>query len=468
MARLVRTLCRALMFAALTACSSSAPIASAVPSATAQSSVAPIAASIATPTAALTSVAPPTAPRTSVAPSPSTQPSPAASGPLSAGAVPAAGVLLINNDHGVLRYDGSNGSLVAIGPERTGGFTLELALGAYFADPRCAGSCDPSVFIGWDGSTKPHGCRGSVSFAGACARIDGGALLVRATPDAAERTILPPDWGALVAEWDPAGRRILLLRAPSPDRRSVWLIEPDGRLRELLSSLATTFPGELTSLGWSPDGHFVDVRSSAPPLRGGLFESITVIDATTGAATSVVGGGAPRGEAAWAGDQLAVGLDAGVGQDWSRAIRIWTPTKVTDLTPPCPARAVAWNPIGTMIAWVEPDCATRAQFELWAGERLVLSDLAGRRTEVELPGQVIFGVRWSADGRSLLAAVSNAELRRGWELWLVDAEARAASRLVSGLEWPPYSDVAGRDELMPMTASGSPLGMVAWSRAVGP
>jgi hypothetical protein len=382
-------------------------------------------------------------------------------GPTSSGAVPAAGVVLIK-DRGIFRYDGATGILTQVAPDRSGGFAVEVKTGAYLADPGCEGTCEGSVFIAWDGSSRTHGCRGSVSVTGACAWADGGALRIRAGTDPAERTILPPGSGTLSAEWDPDGRRLLLVRSAGSDRRAAWLMDDRGQLQDLGVTFGVGFPGELTSLQWSPNGRWIDLRVSSPPQRSGLFESVRSIDPTGGMVTTLVEMGANRGESVWWGDRLA----ATVGGACPTAIELTDGTTTTLIRPRLAAAHIAAvDPSGTRLAWIETPCAGGALWEP-AGQRLVLADQAGTRTEIAFPGRAALGARWASDGETLLVGLAVSGVPAISEIWLAYADGRTPVPLVTGIAWSFATSAIGRDQMTLRRSTGDALGLIAWSKAV--
>jgi hypothetical protein len=302
-----------------------------------------------------------------------------------------------------------------------------------------------------------------VSVTGGCAWADRGALLIRAAGETSERTILAAGSGVLSAEWDPAGRRLLLVRAIGSDKRSAWLMDEQGQVRDLGVTFGVGSPGALTALHWSPTGRWIDLRVSTPPVHFGLFEGIRAIDPNSGKITTLAEMGANRGESVWWGDKMAVTA----GGSCPTAIELTDGTNITLLRPRLAAlRPAAVDPRGARLAWIETPCTGSALWEP-ADQRLVIVDLAGTRTEISLPGRAMLGARWAADGETLLVAASTGGAAQISELWLAYADGRGAPvPLVRGIAWPFNSSAIGKDQMTLRRSTGDALGLIAWSKAV--
>ncbi|MBI2773981.1 MAG: PD40 domain-containing protein, partial [Chloroflexi bacterium] len=188
-------------------------------------------------------------------------------------------------DDQIYRYDGRTGALESVWGKST--FDLEAAAGAYVV-----GRHGGAALLGWDGSTTELSCgpgaAARVSPTGGCGSVGPDGLFVRLVGDAAARQVLPADWAAGgVPTWSPDGRRLLLVRGieprpgpgMDPGLAALWLLEPDGRLREVYRPPER---GVLTAPSWSPDGTKALVRqyetTSASFAADGVGVSTLVID----------------------------------------------------------------------------------------------------------------------------------------------------------------------------------------------
>src|SRR5437870_4965257 len=190
--------------------------------------------------------------------------------PRSAGAVPDAGVLyVLDIANGIYRYDGATGRLELVW--RDSSFDRSTREGTYVT-----GRHGGLTLLRWDGTTADVSCGtgyGDIALNGACVSYGTDGVFVRLPGEQSPRLVLPADWGAGAAAWNPQGDRLLLMRAVrprpgpglDPGQSALWLLENNGRLRELYRPAPQ---GVLTRLRWSPDGRSalvwqVDTTSSS-------------------------------------------------------------------------------------------------------------------------------------------------------------------------------------------------------------
>ncbi len=339
--------------------------------------------------------------------------------PLSAGAVPDAGVLYVEGaDDRIWRYDGSTGALEAVWARST--FGPEAEAGVYVI-----GRHGGSELLGWDGAMTSVGCASgyvlSVLVDGRCAYRGDDGVYVKLPSDAEPRLLLPTDWGAKRLSWSPDGRRLLIVRVLrvrpgpglDPGLDALWLMEPDGRLRELYR------PSEVGVLGmpiWSPDGTEVVVQqgntTSASAAADGSFSDTLLIDVSSGAVRKL-GIVLDPSWIVWSPDgRLAFIRGGGRWTWWDKHLVIGDAAGSERVAYPGRgdvrvALAPSWGPHGEL-GWVSGPAVedlSGANYTSGAGvgARSGMIEVSGERREVACGGgRVVEGLRWSADGTKLL------------------------------------------------------------------
>jgi len=350
-----------------------------------------------------------------VVPSPT---SPGAPAPLSRGAVPEAGVLYVwGADDGIYRYDGATGALTRVWAAST--LTRESAYGPYVL-----GRHGGMTLLGWDGTTK-QACGGGnwsdVSTRGNCAFTGTGADRAIYTdlpePDGrAPKMVLPADWNAGLFAWDGNGLRLAVVRGdarPEPVRQhsTLWVMDlRHGGLRQVFDSPSAT--SYLYDLHWSFNRiSFLEIDStSASAGADGVNIHLRVIDVDTGRKFDL---GHVIYPPRWSSDGRLVFVRGGDRFTWSNkeiAVldRDWAVTLISGGGAAI-ALAPAWQPTfqGARLAWIDAPATTECCLRYVAGlgpsaQRTALLDTAAGRVRMSCPDMVTEGVRWSADGRSVL------------------------------------------------------------------
>ena len=352
-----------------------------------------------------------------VAPSPTA--SPGGPAPVSAGAVPEAGIVYVwGADDGVYRYDGAIGALTRVWGAST--LSRESAYGPYVL-----GRHGGTTLLRWDGTTQQVCGGGNWSVFATretCAYTGVGADTAVYTSYTGQdgapvsKMILPADWGAGTFAWDGGGLELAIVRGearPEPARAhsTLWVMDVrHGTLRKIFdSSSATSY---LSTLSWSGRRiSFIETDStSASASADGVNLHLWVVDAdsgrnidlghviypprwsTDGRLAFVRGGD----RFTWTHKELAV-LD----QDWSVTVVAGGGLTI--------ALAPAWQPVfkGARLAWIDAPDTTECCQRYVAGlgpsaERVAMLDTATGRVRMSCPEMVTEGVRWSADGRSVL------------------------------------------------------------------
>jgi hypothetical protein len=363
------------------------------------------------PTVVLAAPSATTAP--TVVPSPTA--SPGGPAPVSAGAVPEAGVVYAwGADDGIYRYDGTTGALTRV--FGTSSLAAETANGPYVL-----GRHGGITLLRWDGSTEPQRC-GTGSFAAISAA--GGCAFTGAGPDrtvyvdtgSGPRLLLPADWGAGSFAWDGTGLALAIVRGkslPEPVRwhSTLWVADlRSGGLRKIFDSASAT--SYLSNLHWSYRRlSFIEIDStSASATADGLNVHLWVIDVDTGRKVDLghviyPPRWSPDGRLAfvrggdrftWTTKELAI-LDQG----WNVTVAAGGGATI--------AIAPAWQPVnpGARLAWIDAPDTTECCQRYVAGlgpsaQRAAVLDTAAGRTRESCPGMVTEGIRWSSDGRSVL------------------------------------------------------------------
>jgi len=197
---------------------------------------------------------------------------------------------------------------------------------------------------------------------------------------------------APIRVWDRAGQEIMEV----PELRSVRLVALDGA-----GHVALGVPGEPSGLAiYDSSGALIDHEPGAPKHRQ---------------------------ELAWSPDGSAIAMG------WGAGTRLWSfeddsLTVLADIEDRC-VRRRAWHPAGHRIALSGPTCEG-IQIHSRAGERL---------TTLDVGGAGIRTVRWSPDGRSLVAVtVAGAVLLRHDDAWSEEV-GRVPTCSVTSVLWSPDS-----------------------------
>ena len=388
------------------------------------------AASPAAPTTAATIRAP-----TASVPVPPPAPSPApGAAPVSASAAPDAGVLyVIGADDAIYRYDGASGRL----------------------DPvwRATGGC---LSYGTDG------------------------VSVRLAGESTARLVLPADWGAGGAVWSPDGTRLLILRSIrarpgpglDPGQTALWLLERDGRLRELYRPAPQ---GILRAPRWSPDGGSALVlrigTTSNSFAADGAETATLLVDIGTGR-VSDLGVVLNSGWAVWGpGGSLAY-VRGGGRMTWeNKTLIVRSPEgreRVRNVSGERVALAPDWDPAHGRLGWVSGPAAPGSGNGdgyidgLGGGARVAVIADDVRSTEVRCgEGRVVEGLRFSKDGDALLLLCRKpGRDPLPLELWLYRMADGTSAPLVRGIASDRLAGGFGFYGMQPNLVA-----ITAWSRA---
>jgi len=354
---------------------------------------------------------------------PSHSPSPDAA-PQSAGTVPEAGVLYVwGADDQIYRYDGTTGALTPVWGKSS--LVREMAYGPYVL-----GRHGGIELLQWDGSITEVCGRGlfaDVSTRGECAfRGDGADNALYVDSPAGARMLLPADWGATQFAWDGNGLQLAITRfepRPEPARghATLWVMDVrHGTLRKVFDSTsATSF---ISRIQWSFESHkiaFIEQQNtSASAGADGAGVHLWVVDLDSLERTDL---GEVLGKAAWIrwAPHERLAYVAGFGREtWGNKEIVIVEADGTKhvvagalTSSPAPndrsALAPAWQPVydGAKLAWIEgPALSIEASPDYFRGigpsaQRVAVLDGASR---VTCPDRVTEGVRWSADGKSVL------------------------------------------------------------------
>jgi hypothetical protein len=432
-------------------------------------------------------------------------------GPVSAGALPDAGIVFFSDYGGTVtpaayRYDGASGALTQIAWPGSilGGVAHETASGVYLQGPN--GRWD---LLHWDGSRASDqeftACQQEPGFfASWCSASATGVgvgygshtgpgpgpftgpwcppAFIR-LPGTTRSTSFPPELCVQWAQVSADGTQLLigdLAREASPGVRvedrcapgyvtvdgiscyqqRLWTMPVGGAPRQLRLSpvLPGFFPTNLSPDGRSATGvHLgalvlVDLPTGKSSSLGPVGKTLSLRWSPSGA-LAFVGGSA---EDSWVDKSVVV-----IAADGStRSVRGATALPI--------GLAPAWDPAGRRLAWIAspavvPGADVAAQDYLagkGAGDRRVLvSDLSADPIEIRCGDRVAEGVRWSHDGTALLllcrrpGATVNAV-----ELWLyrIGAAGGSLAPLVRGITWGAIDPHGVAPDLFANTA---------WSRA---
>lgn len=407
----------------------------------------------------------------SATPSPSAPPSPTTApvaGPVSAGAVPEAGIVFFSDfgppqtqlEQRVLyRYDGVTGALTSFGAGPLAvlgatGIAHDSAAGVYVRGIQ--GRWD---LMHWDGTrasdqeftacqvtngyfaswctVTPEGV--GVGWGTHVARLCGAPQFVRFPGDARGRPI--PAELCVISAWASDDGRVviasgfvaagaaaagcasdLVQEEGTCYRRESWVIPAGSAPRKVQ---IPTLPGFINDYTLSMDGRYAAARH-----LGGLF----LVDLATGNATHL--GIASTEEPRWSRDGRLVFVRGGGRESWlDRTVVVATPDGsmreirgyASDGGLPS-GLAPVWDPAGKRLAWVaSPTSAVRSDDparDYLAGRgvgdrRVLVSDLTADPLEIRCGEGVGEGVRWSHDGTALLLLCRRPSLRlNAFDLWL--------------------------------------------------
>ena len=337
-------------------------------------------------------------------PTPAPTPSPDIQPPVAAAAVRDAGVILFRNGHSALyRYDGDSGTIENLLPSSAWSFIRETGSGVY-----ALGLNAGAAFVPWSGAPTDTACGIviAVSSTGACVARSydaAGGLFVQ-YPELGATLLLPRDWGAGLAWWDPTSRYIAVTR--TIDQRcmrcpnTLWLIGPDGVPRRLYDPQGR---GAVTRVWWSPSGRSlaVSLSTGCAGCDANAGDPLVVLDVATGAAVDLgrTPGSSdvrwsPRGDLAFvsgtlyeiARSELRVRTSAGL-----------TSTIATSATHP------AWDSSGSKLGWIAG-----------GGSAVTRNVDTGETTRVTCGDRTVVGIRFSArgDGQLLLCRLPDPVLDR--------------------------------------------------------
>ncbi len=415
------------------------------------------------------------------APSPMTTPtvvpSPTASAggtaPISAGAVPEAGVVYVwGADDGIYRYDGASGALLFVW--RASSLSRESAYG-----PFVLGRHGGMTLLKWDGTTQQV-CGGGNWSAFAtretCAYTGVGADTAVYTSYTSQdgapvsRMILPADWGAGEFAWDHNGLQLAIVRGetrPEPVRQhsTLWVMDlRHGTLRKIFdSSSATSY---LYGLRWSPLEDrlsFLEQTSTSASLAAdGMNIDLHVIDADSSRTVDLGNVIAGRSWPRWSYDGLAFirGADRFT---WSNKQLVlwhdWTETVVAG-GPDRVALAPAWQERYGQpgrLAWIEGPVTNECCANYNAGigpsaERVAVLQTPAGLVRMRCPGRVTEGVRWAADAGSVLLLCRTPGIaQHALELWYAPVGG-TPRQLVTGLGGLGFGYYGLQPSLLDMTS----------------
>jgi hypothetical protein len=408
-----------------------------------------------------------------VVPSPTT--SPGGPAPVSAGAVPEAGVIYVwGADDGIYRYDGATGALT-----RTSGASTLAREGA--SGPYVLGRHGGITLLKWDGSTEvacSTGIYAAVSSRGSCAyTTTDHAVYVDDASGA--RQLLPADWGASQYVWSPDGAELAIIRTalrPEPVRahQTLWRLDRHGSLSKIYDSASPT--SFLFGMTWSFGrrmSFWESATTSASFGADGVLTSLHVVNVDTAAETNLGTTLQDRDWAQWSADGRLAYVSGGDRTTWHlKQVKVLLPDGRIETIAgdgalhPGPGSTSAIAPVwraeaGTpdQLAWIEgPAAEMEASSDYFRGigptaQRVAVLAPAAR---VACPGLVTEGVRLSADGTSalLLCRVPAVE-HHALQLWLAPIGG-TPRLLVTGLGDQGFGFYGMQPSL---------LGITAWSLA---
>lgn len=370
--------------------------------------------------------------------------------PISAGAVPDAGVLFVlGTDDPIYRYDGATGALQRLWGKSS--FGRETAAGA-----SVLGRHGGAALLRWDGTTAEVACGTGyvwdVSASGACVSTGDDGVFIKLPSDTEPRQLLPQDWGGGGVALSPKGDRLLVVRnirprpgpGMDPGLAALWLMDREGRLREIYRPKDQ---GTLGVLAWSPDGRYALFREVSTTSNSfaadGVGISTLVVDLESGVTSSL---GGVMGGFAWAPDGRLAFVRGSGRLSWDdRHLIVREPSgSEREIVPAGPVERVAllpaWDSAGERLAWISGPKTSdysggRYIDGTGAGQRVVVIMEGSDQREVACAeGRVAEGVRWSTDGSRLLLLCRKVGRHfQPLELWLHRLADRTSSPLVTEL-----------------------------------
>jgi len=411
-----------------------------------------------------------------VVPSPTASPGVAA--PVSAGAVPDAGVVYVwGADDGIYRYDGATGALTRVSGAST--LARESAYGPYVL-----GRHGGTTLLRWDGTTQQV-CGGGnwsvVSTRGQCAWSGTAAdgAVYTDSPEGGQgtalpRMLLPADWGAGTFAWDLSGLELAIIRndaRPEPVRQhqTLWVMDlRHGTLRKVFDPPTET--SFIFGVKWSPDrrvSFWESATTSASFGADGVLTSLHVLNVDTAADIDLGMTLQDRAWAQWSSDGRLAFVRGGGRETWfskqlmileadGRELVVAGDLSVHPTATSRAALAPAWQPAYRQpaLAWIESPAITDASPDYFRGtgpsaERIALT---GDGTRISCPGLVTEGIRLSADARSalLLCRIPGVE-HHALQLWYTSVGGTARA-LVTGLGDLGFGFYGMQPSLFDMTA----------------
>ena len=319
-----------------------------------------------------------------------------------------------------------------------------------------------------------------MSATGGCVSYGTDGVSVRLAGESTARLVLPADWGAGGAVWSPDGTRLLILRSIrarpgpglDPGQTALWLLERDGRLRELYRPAPQ---GILRAPRWSPDGGSALVlrigTTSNSFAADGAETATLLVDIGTGR-VSDLGVVLNSGWAVWGpGGSLAY-VRGGGRMTWeNKTLIVRSPEgreRVRNVSGERVALAPDWDPAHGRLGWVSGPAAPGSGNGdgyidgLGGGARVAVIADDVRSTEVRCgEGRVVEGLRFSKDGDALLLLCRKpGRDPLPLELWLYRMADGTSAPLVRGIASDRLAGGFGFYGMQPNLVA-----ITAWSRA---
>lgn len=417
------------------------------------------------------------APSGTVAPAvgPSPTASPVGATPVSEGAVPEAGIVYVwGADDGIYRYDGATGALTRVWRAAT--LARESADGAYVL-----GRHGGIELLRWDGTTAlacPSGTFAAISSRGGCAYSDPSTG-VYVDRGGGPRQLLPADWGASQFVWGTDGAELAIIRTalrPEPVRahQTLWHLDQQGTLTKIYDSKNAT--SLLFGVQWSTDrrvSFWESTTTSASLGADGVGTSLHVVNVDTAAGIDLGTTLQDPDWAQWSPDGRLAFVSGGDRATWhlKRVMVLDVAGHVNAVAgdgamhpgaDSTSASAPVWQPASgaTRLAWIEgpaADIDASSDYFRGIGPTARRVAMLGPDARTACPGLVTEGVRWSADGTSVLLLCRRPGVEtRSLQLWYAPLGGTPRP-LVTGLGDRGFGYYGMQPSL---------LGITAWSLAV--